>query len=83
MTVYYQDGALSLYVGDCRSVLRGLPAESVQTCITSPPYWSLRDYGVEPSIWGGPSGEGCEHEWVEERWYVNGGGSTGVAGGPS
>jgi DNA modification methylase len=32
--------------GDCRDVLRTLPAESVQTCVTSPPYWGLRDYGV-------------------------------------
>jgi len=31
--------------GDCREVLATLPAESVQTCITSPPYWGLRDYG--------------------------------------
>jgi DNA modification methylase len=31
--------------GDCREVLRTLPAESAQACITSPPYWGLRDYG--------------------------------------
>jgi DNA modification methylase len=31
--------------GDCREVLRTLPAESVQCCVTSPPYWGLRDYG--------------------------------------
>lgn len=33
--------------GDCRAVLKGIPAESVQCCVTSPPYWQLRDYGVE------------------------------------
>jgi DNA modification methylase len=32
--------------GDCREVMATLPAESVQTCVTSPPYWGLRDYGV-------------------------------------
>lgn len=32
-------------VGDCIEVMRGLPAESVQCCVTSPPYWGLRDYG--------------------------------------
>jgi DNA modification methylase len=32
--------------GDCREVLATLPAESVQCCVTSPPYWGLRDYGV-------------------------------------
>lgn len=32
--------------GDCRAVLATLPAESAQCCVTSPPYWGLRDYGV-------------------------------------
>lgn len=32
--------------GDALDVLRTLPDESVQCCITSPPYWGLRDYGV-------------------------------------
>ncbi len=31
--------------GDCREVLKGIEPESVQTCITSPPYFGLRDYG--------------------------------------
>jgi DNA modification methylase len=37
-------------VGDCREVLRDLPKGSVQTCVTSPPYWGLRDYGVKRQI---------------------------------
>lgn len=32
--------------GDALAVLRTLPDESVHCCITSPPYWGLRDYGV-------------------------------------
>jgi len=32
--------------GDCLEWLRSLPGESVQCCVTSPPYWGLRDYGV-------------------------------------
>lgn len=36
--------------GDCLEVLRTLPSESVQTCITSPPYFGLRDYGAEGQI---------------------------------
>lgn len=32
--------------GDCRDMLKTLPAESVHCCVTSPPYWGLRDYGV-------------------------------------
>ena len=37
-------------VGDCRELLSSLPAESVQTCVTSPPYFGLRDYGVAGQI---------------------------------
>jgi len=35
------------YVGDALEVLRDFPSESVNCCITSPPYWGLRDYGVD------------------------------------
>lgn len=38
------------YVGDCRELLAQLPAGCVQTCITSPPYWGLRDYGVDGQL---------------------------------
>jgi DNA modification methylase len=34
-----------IMLGDCLVVLPTLEAESVQCCITSPPYWGLRDYG--------------------------------------
>lgn len=36
----------TLICGDALEVLREQPAESVQCCVTSPPYWKLRDYGV-------------------------------------
>ncbi len=36
--------------GDVRERLRDLPDGSVQTCVTSPPYWGLRDYGVSGQI---------------------------------
>lgn len=38
------------YVGDCRELLAQLPEACVQTCITSPPYWGLRDYGHEGQL---------------------------------
>jgi DNA modification methylase len=47
--------------GDALDVLAGLPAGLAQTCITSPPYWGLRDYGVAPRVWGGDPG--CRHRW--------------------
>ena len=33
--------------------MRTLRDESVHCCITSPPYWGLRDYGVSVQVWGG------------------------------
>ena len=39
-----------LLIGDCRESLRTLPAKSVHCCVTSPPYWGLRDYGVDGQL---------------------------------
>lgn len=36
--------------GDARTKLAEIPAGSVQACVTSPPYWGLRDYGVEGQL---------------------------------
>lgn len=36
--------------GDALEVLRTLPAKCVQCCVTSPPYWGLRDYGVKGQL---------------------------------
>ena len=40
----------NFYTGDCRKLLRQLPPGSIQTCITSPPYWGLRDYDTKGQI---------------------------------
>jgi len=37
--------SVKILIGDCREILRTLPAESVYCCVTSPPYFGLRDYG--------------------------------------
>ena len=47
-----------IFNGDCREVLRQLPDESINCCVTSPPYWGLRDYGT--ADWEGGD-ESCEH----------------------
>ena len=39
-----------IHHGDCLAVLQTLPEASVQCCVTSPPYWNLRDYGVPGQI---------------------------------
>ncbi len=36
--------------GDALTVLRDMPDESVNICVTSPPYWGLRDYGVSGQL---------------------------------
>lgn len=43
-------GNATLYLGDCIETMRRLPAGSVQTCVTSPPYFGLRDYGHDGQI---------------------------------
>jgi DNA modification methylase len=39
-----------ILTGDCRDVLKTLPDQSVNCCVTSPPYWGLRDYGHKDQI---------------------------------
>jgi len=39
-----------LLVGDALEELKRLPSETADMCITSPPYWALRDYGVEGQL---------------------------------
>jgi DNA modification methylase len=41
---------VSVIVGDCVESMRALTAGTFQTCVTSPPYYGLRDYGVEGQI---------------------------------
>lgn len=42
--------SVEVLVGDSRQMLGTLDASSVQTCVTSPPYFGLRDYGVPRQI---------------------------------
>ena len=46
---------LTILVGDCREQLRTLAPESVDCVVTSPPYFGLRDYGVDGQIGREPS----------------------------
>jgi len=40
----------TVMIGDCLASLRTLPDLSINCCITSPPYYGLRDYGVDGQI---------------------------------
>ena len=51
-----------IITGNCLDVLKRLPSRSVHCCVTSPPYWGLRDYGTEPVVWGDTPG--CDHDWT-------------------
>jgi len=45
--------------GDCMEKLKELPEKSINMCMTSPPYWALRDYGT--ANWEGGD-KNCEHK---------------------
>jgi DNA modification methylase len=49
---------LTIIQGDALIELRKLPSESVHCCVTSPPYWGLRDYGT--ANWEGGD-DSCDH----------------------
>lgn len=50
MEPYYNQSGLEIYHGDVLAVLRTLPAGYVQTVVTSPPYWGLRNYGIDGQV---------------------------------
>lgn len=60
--------------GDALALLRAMPEASVQTVVTSPPYWGLRDYGT--ATWEGGDLE-CAHKGrPKPRQDTSGGGPT-------
>jgi DNA modification methylase len=48
-----------ILIGDNRQTLATIPDQSIQCCVTSPPYWGLRDYGTATWDGGDPS---CDHQ---------------------
>jgi DNA modification methylase len=48
-----------ILIGDVREKLKELPDQSVNCCVTSPPYWGLRDYGT--ATWDGGDSN-CDHQ---------------------
>lgn len=61
MTLHYEDASIQLHHGDALDVARALPDASVQTIVTSPPYYGLRDYGED----GQYGAEASVGEYVE------------------
>lgn len=61
--------AREIIIGNCLEVMRGMDVESIDCIVTSPPYWSLRDYGSEPAIWATDENKDCTHQWMPESAY--------------
>ncbi len=78
-----KDLAPVLLQGHVIEMLKGLPAESIQCAVTSPPYWGLRRYGTEPQVWGGDIAH--THDWQAasspDAHSSNGTGATTLQGG--
>ena len=55
-----------ILTGDALELLRTLPPESVHTCVTSPPYYGLRDYGADGQI----GKEDTPEEYIEKLLQV-------------
>jgi DNA modification methylase len=63
---YFQSDLGILYNGDVLKTLNELPNESVDCCITSPPYWASRDYGFDGHI----GGEKDFRDYLENLWRI-------------
>jgi DNA modification methylase len=50
--------SIKILQGSCLETLSSLEEKSVNTCVTSPPYWGLRDYGTGEWVGGDPD---CPH----------------------
>jgi DNA modification methylase len=71
MIPWLDDGDVRLYQGDAAEVLRELPAGSAHICVTSPPFYGLRDYGTGSWEGGNPD---CDHTPAKQpaRKFTNG-----------
>jgi len=55
---FLKSGTVTIHTGNVTDVLASLPDNKFQCCVTSPPYWGLRDYGTAEWSGGDPT---CEH----------------------
>ena len=54
----------TILFGDCKKTLSAFLPQSARTCVTSPPYYGLRDYGTATWIGGDPN---CKHRKVGKQ----------------
>ena len=55
-----------IFCGNALDILKTFPPESVNMCVTSPPYYGLRDYGVEAQI----GNEQTPYEYIQNLLLV-------------
>ena len=65
MKPYFETKNGKLYNMDCLEMLRQMPENSIDWCITSPPYWGLRDYGVDGQLGNESTPEEYVNKMVE------------------
>ena len=70
-SLYLDSKHCKLYLGNALTVLKSLPAASVDICMTSPPYWSLRSYQTQPQIWD--EDPQCSHVFHERKYTMHNG----------
>jgi DNA modification methylase len=63
--IHQMNTPMRLLIGDCIESMKGLESGSVNTCVTSPPYFGLRDYGHEGQIGLEPTPEAFVAKLVE------------------
>lgn len=67
---YWNQGRAKLFVGDARDILLSFEEESIDTCITSPPYFNLRNYENEKQIGQESTPEAFVQELVITFRYI-------------
>ncbi len=68
---YLTDFIDKIICGSVPDALNQIPDGVFQTCITSPPYWGLRDYGLDRIVWDGDPL--CQHEWFDSERKLHSG----------
>lgn len=75
MKPYFQDNHVTLYNKSSLDMSE-IPDNTIQCCITSPPYWGLRKYaGEQDLIWDGY--KGCEHIFTTTTTTISNNNGTG------
>jgi len=68
--IYFETGSGIIYNGNTLDILKQFPDNSIDTVITSPPYWGLRFYSNNVNtIWDGD--ENCHHDFILEEININ------------